>query len=35
VEIDEMIPTAQYEAVAKIIGFILKQSRRRAAARAL
>jgi len=35
VEIDEMIPTAQYEAVAKIIGFILKQSRRRAAQRAL
>jgi flagellar biosynthetic protein FlhB len=32
VEIDEMIPPAHYEAVAKIIGFILKQSRRRAAA---
>jgi flagellar biosynthetic protein FlhB len=32
VEIDEMIPPAHYEAVAKIIGFILKQSRRRATA---
>ena len=32
VEIDDMIPAAHYEAVAKIIGFILKQSRRRAAA---
>ena len=32
VEIDDMIPPAHYEAVAKIIGFILKQSRRRAAA---
>ena len=31
-EIDEMIPPAHYEAVAKVIGFILKQSRRRAAA---
>ncbi len=35
VEIDEMIPSAHYEAVAKIIGFILKQSRRRATARPL
>jgi flagellar biosynthetic protein FlhB len=35
VEIDEMIPPAHYEAVAKIIGFILKQSRRRATARPL
>jgi flagellar biosynthetic protein FlhB len=35
VEIDEVIPPAHYEAVAKIIGFILKQSRRRAAARPL
>ena len=32
VEIDDMIPPAHYEAVAKIIGFILKQSRRRATA---
>jgi flagellar biosynthetic protein FlhB len=35
VEIDETIPPAHYEAVAKIIGFILKQSRRRATARPL
>jgi flagellar biosynthetic protein FlhB len=35
VEIDDIIPTAHYEAVAKVIGFILKQSRRRAAARPL
>jgi flagellar biosynthetic protein FlhB len=35
VEIDDMIPPAHYEAVAKIIGFILQQSRRRAAARPL
>jgi flagellar biosynthetic protein FlhB len=35
VEIDDMIPPAHYEAVAKIIGFILKQSRRRATARPL
>jgi flagellar biosynthetic protein FlhB len=35
VEIDDMIPPAHYEAVAKIIGFILKRSRRRAAARPL
>jgi flagellar biosynthetic protein FlhB len=35
VDIDAMIPPAHYEAVAKIIGFILKQSRRRAAARPL
>jgi flagellar biosynthetic protein FlhB len=35
VEIDEMIPPAHYEAVAKVIGFILKQSRRRARARPL
>lgn len=35
VEIDEMIPPAHYEAVAKVIGFILKQSRRRATARPL
>jgi flagellar biosynthetic protein FlhB len=35
VEIDEVIPTAHYEAVAKIIGFILRQSRRRATARPL
>jgi flagellar biosynthetic protein FlhB len=31
VEIDDIIPPAHYEAVAKIIGFILRQSRRRAA----
>jgi flagellar biosynthetic protein FlhB len=35
VEIDEMIPPAHYEAVAKIIGFLMKQSRRRATARPL
>jgi flagellar biosynthetic protein FlhB len=35
VEIDDMIPPAHYEAVAKIIGFILRQSRRRATARPL
>ncbi|MDB5446571.1 MAG: flhB [Phenylobacterium sp.] len=35
VELDEIIPQAHYEAVAKIIGFILKQSRRRATARPL
>jgi flagellar biosynthetic protein FlhB len=35
VDIDEMIPPAHYEAVAKIIGFILKQASRRAAARPL
>ena len=35
VEIDEVIPPAHYEAVAKVIGFILKQSRRRARARPL
>lgn len=36
VEIDEMIPPAHYEAVAKIIGFILGQAnRRRAAAKPL
>jgi flagellar biosynthetic protein FlhB len=35
VEIDEVIPPAHYEAVAKIIGFIMKQSRRRARARPL
>jgi flagellar biosynthetic protein FlhB len=34
VEVDEMIPTAHYEAVAKIIGFILGTGRR-AAAKAL
>jgi flagellar biosynthetic protein FlhB len=32
VEIDDTIPPAHYEAVAKIIGFILRQSRRRATA---
>lgn len=32
VEIDDVIPPAHYEAVAKIIGFILRQSRRRATA---
>jgi flagellar biosynthetic protein FlhB len=32
VEIDDIIPPAHYEAVAKIIGFILQQSRRRATA---
>lgn len=35
VEIDDIIPPAHYEAVAKIIGFILRQSRRRATARPL
>jgi flagellar biosynthetic protein FlhB len=35
VEIDEVIPPAHYEAVAKIIGFLMKQSRRRATARPL
>ena len=30
VEIDDMIPAAHYEAVAKIIGFILNAGRRRA-----
>jgi flagellar biosynthetic protein FlhB len=35
VEIDDIIPPAHYEAVAKIIGFILRQSRRRARARPL
>ncbi|HKR88945.1 MAG TPA: flagellar biosynthesis protein FlhB [Phenylobacterium sp.] len=35
VEIDDVIPPAHYEAVAKIIGFILRQSRRRATARPL
>jgi flagellar biosynthetic protein FlhB len=35
VEIDDIIPPAHYEAVAKIIGFILRQSRRRAPARPL
>ena len=35
VEIDEMIPPAHYEAVAKIIGFVLQQSRRRTARRPL
>jgi flagellar biosynthetic protein FlhB len=35
VEIDDVIPQAHYEAVAKIIGFILRQSRRRAPARPL
>jgi len=35
VEIDDVIPPAHYEAVAKIIGFILKRSRRRATARPL
>ena len=31
VEIDEAIPTGHYQAVAKIIGFVLSQARRRAA----
>ena len=31
VEIDEAIPTGHYQAVAKIIGFVLGQARRRAA----
>ena len=35
VDIDEMIPPAHYEAVAKIIGFILGAGRRRATARPL
>jgi flagellar biosynthetic protein FlhB len=36
VDIDEMIPAAHYEAVAKIIGFILNAAqRRRPAARPL
>lgn len=35
VEIDDVIPQAHFEAVAKIIGFILRQSRRRATARPL
>jgi flagellar biosynthetic protein FlhB len=35
VEIDDVIPQAHFEAVAKIIGFILRQSRRRAPARPL
>jgi flagellar biosynthetic protein FlhB len=35
VEIDDVIPQAHYEAVAKIIGFILRQSRRRATTRPL
>lgn len=35
VEIDDVIPAAHYEAVAKVIGFILRQSRRRATARPL
>jgi flagellar biosynthetic protein FlhB len=35
VEIDELIPPAHYEAVAKIIGFIMKGARRRATARPL
>jgi flagellar biosynthesis protein FlhB len=35
VDIDEMIPPAHYEAVAKIIGFILGAAQRRAAARPL
>jgi flagellar biosynthetic protein FlhB len=35
VEIDDVIPAAHFEAVAKIIGFILRQSRRRATARPL
>ena len=36
VDLDEMIPPAHYEAVAKIIGFILNAgSRRRASAGAL
>ena len=35
VDIDEMIPAAHYEAVAKIIGFILGAARRRATARPL
>lgn len=35
VEIDDVIPAAHYQAVAKIIGFIMKQSRRRATARPL
>ena len=35
VEIDDVIPAAHFQAVAKIIGFILRQSRRRAMARPL
>jgi flagellar biosynthetic protein FlhB len=35
VEIDEMIPPAHFAAVAKIIGFLLRQGRRRARARPL
>jgi flagellar biosynthetic protein FlhB len=35
VDVDEMIPPAHYEAVAKIIGFILGAGRRRATARPL
>jgi flagellar biosynthetic protein FlhB len=35
VEIDDIIPTAHFEAVAKVIGFIMRQSRRRATARPL
>lgn len=35
VDIDDMIPSAHYEAVAKVIGFILGASRRRQAARPL
>ena len=35
VDIDEMIPPAHYEAVAKIIGFILGAGRRRATAKSL
>jgi flagellar biosynthetic protein FlhB len=35
VDVDDVIPQAHYEAVAKIIGFILRQSRRRAPARPL
>jgi flagellar biosynthetic protein FlhB len=35
VDIDDMIPPAHYEAVAKVIGFILGAARRRATARPL